>query len=105
MQARTTEGHDSLATLQQIKPHKKVGLLVLDSVGLPFRQDACFQTESPLHTARVVGLVGRTLCQLAQDRRLAVRYMWFRDGCSNDVKEGREGGGKRDGRRPLFLVS
>lgn len=79
-----------------------MGLLVLDSIGLPFRQDACFQTESPLHTARVVGLVGRTLCQLAQDCRLAVRYMWSRDGGSNDVKEWGEG---MRARRPLFLVS
>lgn len=62
-QPRTTPQHLSL----------QVGLLVLDSLALPFRQDAVFQTEAPGNTARVVGLVARELCRMAQARDLAVR--------------------------------
>jgi hypothetical protein len=60
----------------QPKKHTKkyqVGLLVIDSLGFPFRQDAVFQTETPLNTARVVGLLARELCRMAQDRGMAVR--------------------------------
>lgn len=57
----------------QYNNKKQVGLLVLDSVGFPFRQDTVFQTESPLNTARTVGLMARELCRMAQDRGLAVR--------------------------------
>ena len=53
--------------------HTQVGLLVLDSLALPFRQDTYFQTEGPGNTARVVGLVARELCGMAQERALAVR--------------------------------
>jgi hypothetical protein len=53
----------------------QVGLLVLDSVGFPFRHDACFQTEKPVNTSRVVGLMARELCRMAQDRQIAVRVL------------------------------
>lgn len=46
---------------------------MLDSLALPFRQDTYFQTEGPGNTARVVGLVARELCGMAQERALAVR--------------------------------